>query len=1394
MKAKFLILILSIIFTATLARADFNLDIDDDGKTTALTDGLLIIRHLFGFSGDSLVTGAVATDANRQSPEAITEYLKVNEILLDIDGNGEATALTDGLLVIRSLFGFSGSSLSSGAIGNGSARTDGSGIATYLETITDSDNDGTNDAFDVFPNDATESVDSDGDGVGDNLDLDDDDNGVLDSDEAGFGSVIDGYLSGATVYLDLNWNFQLDTGEPKTISDAAGAFSFGGDEAYLEDFGESYRACFARRPIIVEVPIGAVDSDRGAVTEAFTLYLLPLPDAEQSKASLVNVTPLTSLFFDLVSSAKDEQSFDSPSVSESCSSSGDQLLAVIQANLEAFELELVEKYDITLETLAADYIASGDEGLTAKAAKIADALKVESIVQTAVSDHLKESYGVALTPTVGISKDSIAQIFGEASSDYLGLSFVVNYFSQELNGWQPKFNLNVSGLKLAANEKILDSSCNSPNDDECAFKDLSYPTILDSANKYVVYGGSVNEDLIEDIVITTQYRDERYRTEEGQLYCDTQVQLVYDNRAAPDPALCGESVCPTEVNFQRQILHNYGFPDSSRCEVGGGLGTKYIGINSEEVAYYSEGSRDDGITREWAGLQFSINPDVSVLYKNPPTNLLKPGEDDQSYLDTFNDLIRLSVDVTQYERMSSLLADRESVTFIRAFDDPDGGFDETKLMLRANDQLPICESNDIRADGSKEVVYYDESESAISECLNRMEGFPSFRDSDGDGVGDRFDALPLDRSEQLDTDLDSIGNNADEDDDGDGVLDKDDAFSTDPKESVDTDGDGIGNNLDLDDDNDGVLDEEDIEPINSQFPLKTWTKTNSQRWKGSELEGLSPLCKDERSIRWIAPVTGFDLNKDNKSDLLLPISCYQGSPPSPGEKHNQKVIGEWKMFCSKGEEHVDCTNELFGSDFINATGTDSGGGSPYIHVMATPEDINNDGYPDFWYALNRDDGRPGFDPSVDEDRILLESYCGPEQGEWDCTRKAIQSVLLSATDGSYEVVTLPWGETNTQAMYVLPNDQGSIDVISVNYGRGRAARLDGRVFTDVTEEYESSVKNWAYVSLVDPYIKAFSHEGQTYFVSPLVPYGYILDPAATEFTQEDNVPSSVNLRYGFTLWKWVPEVGFELSDVYQPAESEVFSYQFQEGEEVYTRYGAVIQKIPTFTPNWFGYEYIKLSEDDEPILVVVQESDGGITLGDYFGAPVSSELIYKDSGSGGGQLFSALSESEKERTLDFQFNPVQSFLIQNGKLVLRNQSFVEGDVLYNTPGLKFSDLNGDGHLDLTGLAGGAVKGTTFINDAGTMRRLNLQYAFPTIDFSEPLEGDFGYTIRNLGIQNRPEFIYWSSGSNGKAQAPNDFVILEASESIDDLPFIDIEEMIEIFSLCGRYDSSQSCLY
>ena len=157
---------------------------------------------------------------------------------MDVDGDGSANALSDGLLIIRDLFGFSGDSLITGAVSDGATRDTSSSVVDYIKSIKDSDNDGFVDTTDVFPSDATEWSDADGDGIGDNLDLDDDNNGVLDSDEAGFGNVIDGYIAGATVYRDLNWNFQLDSGEPATTSNDSGAFSFGGDDLYLNDFGE----------------------------------------------------------------------------------------------------------------------------------------------------------------------------------------------------------------------------------------------------------------------------------------------------------------------------------------------------------------------------------------------------------------------------------------------------------------------------------------------------------------------------------------------------------------------------------------------------------------------------------------------------------------------------------------------------------------------------------------------------------------------------------------------------------------------------------------------------------------------------------------------------------------------------------------------------------------------------------------------------------------------------------------------------------------------------------------------------------------------------------------------------------------------------------------------------
>ena len=114
------------------------LDIDASLAVTeydALTDGLLVIRYLFGLTGTSLTSGALSGTATRTDPAAIKAYLDFMSSALDIDGNGTADALTDGLLIVRYLFGLRGSPLIAGAVDPLAARKTAVDIEAYLQTL-----------------------------------------------------------------------------------------------------------------------------------------------------------------------------------------------------------------------------------------------------------------------------------------------------------------------------------------------------------------------------------------------------------------------------------------------------------------------------------------------------------------------------------------------------------------------------------------------------------------------------------------------------------------------------------------------------------------------------------------------------------------------------------------------------------------------------------------------------------------------------------------------------------------------------------------------------------------------------------------------------------------------------------------------------------------------------------------------------------------------------------------------------------------------------------------------------------------------------------------------------------------------------------------------------------
>jgi len=91
----------------------FNLDIDGNGSVSALQDGLVIMRYLFGSRGDALISNVIDPLGTRATATEVEDYLAfgVSSMALDIDCNVSVDALTDGLVIIRYLFGSRGEGL-----------------------------------------------------------------------------------------------------------------------------------------------------------------------------------------------------------------------------------------------------------------------------------------------------------------------------------------------------------------------------------------------------------------------------------------------------------------------------------------------------------------------------------------------------------------------------------------------------------------------------------------------------------------------------------------------------------------------------------------------------------------------------------------------------------------------------------------------------------------------------------------------------------------------------------------------------------------------------------------------------------------------------------------------------------------------------------------------------------------------------------------------------------------------------------------------------------------------------------------------------------------------------------------------------------------------------------
>lgn len=112
-----------------------SLDLDGNGQYDALTDGLLLLRGMFGFTEAALINGAVASDAIYVSSSEIAARIGLLGDLVDIDGNGQDDALTDGLVILRYFFGLRDDVLINGVIASDATVTSADGVGAKVESL-----------------------------------------------------------------------------------------------------------------------------------------------------------------------------------------------------------------------------------------------------------------------------------------------------------------------------------------------------------------------------------------------------------------------------------------------------------------------------------------------------------------------------------------------------------------------------------------------------------------------------------------------------------------------------------------------------------------------------------------------------------------------------------------------------------------------------------------------------------------------------------------------------------------------------------------------------------------------------------------------------------------------------------------------------------------------------------------------------------------------------------------------------------------------------------------------------------------------------------------------------------------------------------------------------------
>ena len=282
--------------------------------------------------------------------------------------------------------------------------------------------------------------------------------------------VIDGYISGANVFIDLNWNLTQDTNEPSAYEDTDNQLYYFEESQFSGIENWTILKCSQRRPRVAEIPVGAYDSERGEVTSAYKLYYFPYFGSGYTDGEhRANVTPLTSLFLGYVNNLLGDGSI---SEIDGCGSAADTIADRVILEVEDVLRQLNDRFEINVYSFYDDFIANNDEALQSFGEQIVDFLKVTNEVSFLLENeydiNLRTALDKGLVETI-LNQEAFETIKFHLFSDspreelsdgfytfdiYMFADVITDSQGNLLDANNNPYDLNIENLKLNSTFKI----------------------------------------------------------------------------------------------------------------------------------------------------------------------------------------------------------------------------------------------------------------------------------------------------------------------------------------------------------------------------------------------------------------------------------------------------------------------------------------------------------------------------------------------------------------------------------------------------------------------------------------------------------------------------------------------------------------------------------------------------------------------------------------------------------------------------------------------------------------------------------------------------------------------------------------------------------------------------